>query len=167
MNIAMLKKSLLSTIVVSSMSYMILAGSSLINFTFTYLRVPELLSQWVTSMGFTPLTVYCLVVIMYLILGMFIDGISMVVLTVSTVVPLMVSLGFDPIWWGVQLVILVEIALITPPVGVNLYILAGIGKNVTFGEICMGSLPYIGNLILALAIMYIWPQIALWLPSTM
>jgi tripartite ATP-independent transporter DctM subunit len=167
MKVGMLKKCLLSTIVVSSMSYMILAGSSLINFTFNYLRVPEQLSAWVVSMSLTPGMVFFLAVIMYLILGCFIDGISMVVLTVPTVFPLMISLGYDPIWFGVQLVLLVEIALVTPPVGVNLYVLAGIAKNSSFGEICQGVLPYIGCLMIAIVLMFIYPQICLWLPGTM
>ncbi len=118
-----------SSIVVSSMSYMILAGSSLINFLFNYMSVPRLLSEAVVSLSLTPLNVFVLVCLMYLVLGMFIDGISMVVLTVSTVVPLLTSLGFDPIWIGVVLVLLVEIALVTPPVGVNLYVLQGVAES--------------------------------------
>jgi len=149
------------------MTCMLLAGSSLINFIFNYLNVPSLLSGAVTSMALTPLTVFILVVILYVILGMFIDGISMVVLTAATVCPLMNSLGFDPVWFGVILVMLVEIALVTPPVGVNLYVLAGIGESVTFGQICQGVLPYIGVLLFMIALLYLFPQIALWLPNTM
>jgi C4-dicarboxylate transporter DctM subunit len=165
--VTLLRKSFLSTIVITSMTCMLLAGSSLINFIFNYLSVPRMLSEAVTSMALTPLTVFILVVIMYLILGMFIDGISMVVLTVSTVCPLMVSLGFDPVWLGIILVLLVEIALVTPPVGVNLYVLAGITEKASFGEICAGALPYIGVLIVMIVLLYMFPGIALWLPSTM
>jgi tripartite ATP-independent transporter DctM subunit len=164
---SLLKKCMLSTIVVSSMSYMILAGSGLINFLFTYLSVPRLLSQAVVNLSLTPLNVFILVCFMYVVLGMFIDGISMVVLTVSTVVPLLTSLGFDPIWIGVVLVLLVEIALVTPPVGVNLYVLQGVAETASFAQIAIGSLPYIGVLVLMIVIMYLFPQLALWLPSTM
>jgi C4-dicarboxylate transporter DctM subunit len=146
---------------------MLLAGSSLINFIFNYLSVPRMLSEAVTSMALTPLTVFILVVIMYVILGMFIDGISMVVLTVSTVCPLMVSLGFDAVWLGIILVLLVEIALVTPPVGVNLYVLAGITQKASFGQICAGVVPYIGVLLCMIVLLYLFPGIALWLPSTM
>jgi C4-dicarboxylate transporter, DctM subunit len=163
----LLKTSILSTVVITSMTCMLLAGSSLINFIFNYLNVPSLLSGAVTSMALTPLTVFILVVILYVILGMFIDGISMVVLTSATVCPLMNSLGFNPVWFGVVLVLLVEIALVTPPVGVNLYVLAGIGESVTFGQICQGVLPYIGVLLLMIVILYMFPQVALWLPNTM
>ncbi len=137
----LLKKSFLSTIVISSMSCMLIAGSSLINFIFNYLSVPAMLSEAVTSMALTPLTVFILVVILYLILGMFIDGISMVVLTAATVCPLMVSLGFDSVWLGIILVLLVEIALVTPPVGVNLYVLAGISEKASFAPDLPGGDP--------------------------
>ncbi len=163
----LLKKSFLSTIVISSMSYMLIAGSSLINFIFNYLSVPAMLSEAVTSMALTPLTVFILVVLLYLVLGMFIDGISMVVLTAATVCPLMVSLGFDSVWLGVILVLLVEIALVTPPVGVNLYVLAGISEKASFAQICQGVIPYISVLVLMIILLYMFPQIALWLPNTM
>ena len=141
------------------MTCMLLAGSSLINFIFNYLTVPSLLSGAVTSMALTPLTVFILVVILYVILGMFIDGISMVVLTAATVCPLMNSLGFDPVWFGIILVMLVEIALVTPPVGVNLYVLAGIPRKASFGQICLGVLPYIGVLLFMIVLLYLFPQV--------
>lgn len=164
---SLLKKSLLSTIVLSSMSYMILAGSSMINFLFNYLKVPRLLMEAVVSLNLTPLSVFVLVCLMYIVLGMFIDGISMIVLTVSTVVPLLSSLAFDPIWVGVILVLLVETALITPPVGVNLYVLQGAAQTASFAQIAVGAIPYIGVLMFMIVLLYIFPQIALWLPSTM
>lgn len=164
---SLLKKSLLSTIVISSMSYMILAGSSLINFLFSYMTVPKLLMEAVVSLSLTPLSVFVLVCFMYLVLGMFIDGISMIVLTVTTIVPLLESLGFDPIWVGVVLVLLVEMALITPPVGVNLYVLQGVAETASFAQVALGSVPYIGVLMFMIVLLYIFPQIALWLPSTM
>ncbi|MCL2669281.1 MAG: TRAP transporter large permease, partial [Syntrophaceae bacterium] len=164
----LLKKSFLSTIAISSMSYMLIAGSSLINFIFNYLRAPAMLSETVATMALSPLAVFICMCIMYLILGMFIDGISMVVLTAATVCPLMTALGFDAIWLGIVIVLLVEIALITPPVGVNLFILMGISsEKVTFVQICLGALPYVAMLLLMIALIYIFPQIALWLPNTM
>jgi tripartite ATP-independent transporter DctM subunit len=165
--VELLKKSLLSTIVITSMTCMLLAGSSLINFIFNYLNVPSLLSEAVVSMALSPLSVFILVVILYVILGMFIDGISMVVLTAATVCPLMTSLGFDAVWFGIILVMLVEIALVTPPVGVNLYVLAGISQKASFAQICLGVIPYIGVLLIMIFVLYAFPQLALWLPSTM
>ena len=167
LTLTMLKKSILSTIVISSMSYMLLAGSSLINFMFTYWSIPTLLAEAVANLGLSPMSVLIMVCLMYLVLGMFIDGLSMVILTVPTVVPLMTGLGFDVIWVAIILVLMVEIALITPPVGVNLYVLQGIGVSVTFMDIVMGVIPYISVLLLMVVILYLFPGLALWLPSTM
>jgi TRAP-type C4-dicarboxylate transport system permease large subunit len=91
----------------------------------------------------------------------------MVVLTVPTVVPLMTGLGFDAIWVAIVLVVLVEVALVTPPVGVNLYILQGCSEKATFVEITAGVIPYIAVLFLLIVLLYLFPGLALWLPSTM
>jgi tripartite ATP-independent transporter DctM subunit len=162
-----MKKATIATIAVSSMSYMILAGSSLINFLFNYMQVPQSISSLLLDLNVSRFAIYAIVCVMYLILGMFIDGISMVVLTIPTVVPLMTSLGFDPVWLGIILIILVEMALITPPVGVNLFILQGTSKNAEFSQIVAGALPYMLVLVLMLVILAVFPQIALWLPGTM
>ncbi|MBN2058850.1 MAG: TRAP transporter large permease [Deltaproteobacteria bacterium] len=163
----LIKKSLRSTILISSMSYMILAGSSLINFLFAYTQVPLMISQFVAGLNVPSAFVLFLVCIMYLILGMFIDAISMVVLTVSAIVPLLTSLGYDPVWIGIIIIILAELALITPPVGINLYILLGVSKSASFGEICMGVIPYAGVLLFMLVLLTLFPQLALWLPASM
>jgi tripartite ATP-independent transporter DctM subunit len=167
LTLTVVKKSLLSTIVISSMSYMLLAGSSLINFMFTFWSIPTLLAEAVVSLGLSPLNVLIVVCLMYLVLGMFIDGISMVILTVPTVVPLMTGLGFDVIWVAIILVLMVEIALVTPPVGVNLYVLQGIAETATFMDIVIGVIPYIGVLVMMVVILYLFPGLALWLPGTM
>ena len=111
--------------------------------------------------------VLLLVCLMYLLLGMFIDVISMVVLTVSPIVPLLTSQGFDPVWIGIVIVILVELALVTPPVGINLYILMGVSHNASFTQICTGVIPYAGVLMFMVVLLTFFPQLALWLPSTM
>jgi tripartite ATP-independent transporter DctM subunit len=161
------KKVTQSTITVSSMSYMILAGSALINFIFGYMEVPQQLSALLIGLGISKWLIYLAVIIMYIILGMFIDGISMMVLTVPTVVPLLTSVGFDPIWICVFIVILIELVFITPPVGVNLFILQGTSKKASFGQIVMGAIPYMGVLLFMLLLLALFPNMALWLPSTM
>jgi C4-dicarboxylate transporter DctM subunit len=164
---SVLKKTMMSTLYVSSMSMMILAGSSIISFALSYLKVPQDLSEWVAQLGLSRYLVYSMVCIMYLILGMFIDGISMLIVTVPAIVPLLTGLGFDPVWIGIFIVIEIEVALLTPPVGVNLYVLQGVSEKATFGEIALGAVPYVGILILMLIILAAFPQLALWLPSTM
>jgi C4-dicarboxylate transporter DctM subunit len=162
-----MKQATLATITVSSMSYMILAGSALINFLFNYMHVPQSLSTLLIDLNISPYAIYAMVCVMYLILGMFIDGISMMVLTVPTIVPLLSSVGFDPIWICIIIVLEIELALITPPVGVNLFILQGTSKSATFAQVVRGAVPYMGVLLLMLVILALIPELALWLPSTM
>lgn len=167
MNWGVFKKSLRSTIIISSMSYMILAGSSLVNFLFTFTEVPVLISEFVAQLAISPAVVLFLVCLMYLVLGMFIDGISMVVLTVPSIVPLLTGLGYDPVWLGIVIVLLIELALITPPVGINLYILQGVSRTASFMEIATGIVPFAGVIGFMIFILYWFPNIALWLPQSM
>jgi tripartite ATP-independent transporter DctM subunit len=167
MNWEVLKSSLRSTILVSSMSYMILAGSSLVNFLFTFTQVPLLLSEFVGQLSVSPSVVLLLVCLMYLVLGMFIDGISMVVLTVPAIVPLLTQQGYDPVWIGIIIVLMIELALITPPVGINLYILQGVSRTSSFMEIATGIIPFAVVIGFMVFVLTLFPQIALWLPETM
>ena len=167
MNYEVLKKSLRSTIIISSMSYMILAGSSLVNFLFNFTNVPELIAEFVAQLAISPTVVLVLVCLMYIVLGMFIDGISMVVLTVPAIVPLLTGLGYDPVWLGIVIVLLIELALITPPVGINLYILQGVSRNASFMQIATGIIPFAGVIAFMIFVITLFPQIALWLPETM
>jgi C4-dicarboxylate transporter DctM subunit len=167
MNWEVLKKSLRSTILISSMSYMILAGSSLVTFLFTYTEVPLLLSNFVAQLSISPTLVLILVCLMYLVLGMFIDGISMVVLTIPSVFPLLTQLGYDPVWLGIIIILLIELALISPPVGINLYILQGVSLRASFMEIVAGVIPFAGVIAFMVFLITLFPQIALWLPQTM
>ena len=96
---------------------------------------------------------------------MFIDAISMMVLTVAVVHPIIVGLGFDSLWFGVTLTLLLEIGLITPPVGLNLYMIKTVANESNFTDIVLGSLPFVGMLILGIILLTAFPQIALWLPG--
>jgi len=167
MNWQVLKKSLRSTIIISSMSYMILAGSSLVNFLFTFTQVPVLISEYVAQLAISPAVVLVLVCLMYLVLGMFIDGISMVVLTVPSIVPILTGLGYDPVWLGIVIVLLIELALITPPVGINLYILQGVSRTASFVQIALGIVPFAVVIGFMIFVLYWFPSIALWLPQSM
>jgi TRAP-type C4-dicarboxylate transport system permease large subunit len=98
---------------------------------------------------------------------MFIDSISMMVLTLSVVFPVIVQLGYDPVWFGIVLVILLEIGLITPPVGLNLYTIRGLLPNSTMNEVARAALPFVMLLLLSIVLLIVFPDIALWLPRKM
>jgi TRAP-type C4-dicarboxylate transport system permease large subunit len=114
----------------------------------------------------SPLLLFTIFVVMYLILGMFFDGISMTVITMPFVLPALTVAGMDTLWFGSILIILIGIAALTPPVGLNLFVLQGV-TGVELFEVIRGSLPYMIILLSSLYIMYAFPQIALWLPNTM
>jgi len=112
------------------------------------------------------MVIFAAIVLLYIILGMFLDIISAVILTIPITYPLALSLGFDPLWFGVILVILIEMGLVTPPVGLDVFILSG-AVDVPLFTIFRGVLPFLIAMIVCILILYFVPQIALWLPSMM
>jgi C4-dicarboxylate transporter DctM subunit len=115
-------------------------------------------------MGLPPAGVLLAIVILCLFLGMFIDAISMMVLILGVVFPIITSVSYDPVWFGVILVLLLEIGLITPPVGLNLYTIRGLMPGATLSEVSWASLPFVILLLLGIFILYLFPEIVLWLP---
>jgi len=163
----LLKKSVMETFLIIGTMHMVVAGASMVGFVFHYLRIPVHFSESIAQMGLSPLMIYFVICGMYLLLGMFIDGISILVITIPIVVPVMSNLGFDPVWIGIILTIVIELALITPPVGMNLYVLRSVSKEVGLAEIALGAAPYAGLLLLMLVLLGFFPQLALWLPGQM
>jgi C4-dicarboxylate transporter, DctM subunit len=102
---------------------------------------------------------------MYIVLGFFIETLSLMVATIPIVVPIIVELGYDKIWFGILMIILVEMALITPPVGLNLYVVNSARKNGKISDVVMGSLPYVGVMILMIILLIAYPSISLYLPN--
>jgi TRAP-type C4-dicarboxylate transport system permease large subunit len=111
--------------------------------------------------------IFAIIVIIYLILGCFLDAISMMVLTMPVIFPVIKALGFDPIWFGVICVIMMEAGLITPPVGLNVYTLAGVAKDVPMETIFRGAMPFLISMIVVVIIITLFPKICLFLPSMM
>jgi len=150
----------------TSMVGLILAGAGVLGLAMGFLGIPRALAEWVAEAGLGPYGFLLLLTLVYLVLGMFLDGISMVVLTVSVALPAAQAVGLDPLWFGVYLVLMVELAQITPPVGFNLFILQGLsGRNIFY--VARAALPFLGALLLAVVLLVLFPGLALWLPNTM
>ena len=164
---SVLMKSLLGAIRTSTMLLFIIMGANIIAGTLGVLGIPLKMATWVTALGFPPLGILLLIYLMYLFLGCFFEGISMMVLTLSIVFPIIVVLGYDPIWFGIALVVLMEIAALTPPVGLNLYTIHGLRPDRPLIEVIAGSLPFFLLMLAGLAIITAFPIIATFLPSTM
>jgi len=145
---------------------LILAGAAFLTKAMAYSGIPAAMATWVGSQGFSPfMIIFCLTVI-YLVLGCFIDGISMIVLTASVVLPIIAATGFDLIWFGIFIVLVVELAQITPPVGFNLFVLQGLtGQSMM--TVARNTLPFFFLLLVAVALVTIFPGIITWLPNTM
>ena len=160
------KLSLMGATKTSCMIAFILAGSSFLSLAMGFTGLPRNLAIWIQEMNLTPYILILVLTIFYIILGMFLDGISAVVLTMAIIEPMIRQAGFDMIWFGIFLVIVVEMAQITPPVGFNLFVLQGMA-NKDMAYIAKSAFPLFLLMILAVIIIIIFPEIALWLPNQM
>jgi C4-dicarboxylate transporter, DctM subunit len=154
-----------STMHTTAMLIILLVGSGILVIALTNLGVPAYLMGEVTASAVSPLAVLLLVYLIYLILGMLMDGVSMIVITLPIVYPIIKAVGYDSVWFGIALVLLVEIGLLTPPVGINLFVLHGLRPQLPIQEVIIGSAPFFLILAFGLAILTVFPQIVLWLPS--
>ena len=160
------KDSLLGATKTSCMIAFILAGSTFLSLAMGFTGLPRNLAIWIQSMDLSPYVLIFVLMIFYIILGMFLDGISAVVLTMAIIEPMIRQAGFDMIWFGIFLVIVVEMAQITPPVGFNLFVLQGMA-NKDMGFIAKSAFPLFLLMVLAVIIVVIFPEIALWMPEQM
>lgn len=147
---------------------LLLSAGTLFGFVVTYYRIPDELTAMITAMELSPYVILAVVIVVYIILGMFLEPVSMTFITLPTIFPLIHAAGFDLIWFGVVYTVIMEIAVLTPPVGLNLYVIQGLAKDdVTVWDVVMGSLPFIAALVLLVIGLLVIPDIALWLPEVM
>ena len=151
---------------VSAMLFMILAGASVFGHVLTKMRIPQQIVETVIAADIGVAGFLIVMMALIFVLGMFLESISIILITTPVIMPAMAHLQINPIWYGVLLVINLELAQITPPVGMNLFTIKAITGS-PMGPIVRGAAPYVGLMVLVLAMIMIWPQIALWLPSTM
>ena len=159
-------KSLLGATKTSCMIAFILAGSSFLTLAMAFTGLPKNLAVFIDTLNLSPYMLLLVLTLFYIILGMFLDGISAVVLTMAIIEPMIRQAGFDMIWFGIYLVIVVEMAQITPPVGFNLFVLQGMAKK-DMGFIAKSAFPLFLLMILAVIIIIAFPELALWLPEQM
>ena len=160
------RSSLLGATKTSCMIAFILAGSTFLSLAMGFTGLPRNLAIWIQNMDLSPYVLIFVLMIFYIILGMFLDGISAVVLTMAIIEPMIRQAGFDMIWFGIFLVIVVEMAQITPPVGFNLFVLQGMA-NKDMGYIAKSAFPLFLLMVLAVTLVVIFPEIALWMPEQM
>ncbi|AEQ52093.1 TRAP transporter large permease [Pelagibacterium halotolerans] len=155
------------TVRTTAMLYLIIIGASVLNPFLALTDLPGTLGEAMTSLGLGPYGVLLLIVLAYLVLGTFMDGLAMLVVTIPIFFPIVVGMGFDPIWFGVIAVVMIEMGMITPPVGMNVFVVKGIAQDVPMSTIFRGVLPFWLAMGLGLLLMVLFPQTALLIPQAM
>jgi tripartite ATP-independent transporter DctM subunit len=151
----------------SAMIYVILVGAHVFGPFLARTGLPGALSDWMIGLGLGPYGTLAIILLALIILGCFLEGFAMLVLTLPILFPTVVALGFDPIWFGVIMVLVLEMGLITPPVGVNVFVVKSIARDVPLGQMFRGVLPFWGAMMVCTLLLIIFPQIATFLPQTM
>jgi tripartite ATP-independent transporter DctM subunit len=162
-----IRRSLLDTTRVTAAIFTILIGALLFGYFLTITQTPQKVTEFLTNLGIGRYGVLALIMLMYLVLGCLMDALAMIILTVPIIFPVIKELGFDPIWFGVIIVMTVELGLIHPPVGMNIFVIKSVVEDVKISTIFYGVLPFILTDILRLILLIAFPIIALWLPSRM
>jgi len=163
----MLSQSLTGTVKITSMIMLIVIGASFLNFTLASAGLGRELTEFMTGLGLTPLKTILVVVVLYIVLGFFIETLSLMVVTIPIIVPLVIAQGYDVIWFGILMIVLIEMALITPPVGLNLYVVQGARKSGSLNEVMLGALPYCLAMLAMAFLLIAFPSIALFLPNAL
>lgn len=164
LNFSMFKEALVGTLLSSTMVCSILITAALLSTAMGYLHLPADLASYIASLELSPAWLLLALALFYILLGLFLDGISITVMSLPITLPIIITAGFDPLWFGVFLVIMVELGQITPPVGFNLFVLQGLtGEKI--GRVAKASFPFFILMCVAAILLCIFPEIALWLPN--
>lgn len=167
LNRAMLHESLLGTVRITAMIMLVIIGAYFLNFTLSAAGLGRELQAMLTGLHLGPFGTLLVVIALYIVLGFFIETLSLMVATIPIVVPIIAGLGFDKVWFGVLLIVLIEMALITPPVGLNLYVVQGVRKKGQLSQVMLGALPFVLVMLAMVALLVALPDIALFLPSNL
>jgi tripartite ATP-independent transporter DctM subunit len=149
----------------TGMIYVIIIGAHIFSFFMTLSGLPEEIVGSIEASGLSKWTILIMLFLMFLLLGSIFDTIAAMVITLPFVFPLILSLGFDPIWWGVIMVIVMEIGMITPPIGMNVFIMHGMARHIPLTTIFKGIAPFVVADLVRLALVTVFPALALWLPT--
>jgi len=161
------KRSLNETTRISCMILVIVAGATVFGHFLAVTTIPAQVGQWVAQLPLPPFVIISLVILVYLLLGCLMDSLAMIMLTIPVFYPVVTALHYDPIWFGVVIVLVAEMGVITPPVGINVYVVAGVARDVPLQTIFRGAINMMIALMLTALLLIVFPQIALFLPGLM
>ena len=167
LTLEILCKAIEGTIRTSAMILLIFVAASFLNFVIATTGLTNTLNRYIAELGWSPLQTLLVIIVFYLVLGCFMETMSMMITTIPVIAPIVFSMGYDPIWFGIIVIILVEAAMITPPVGVNLYIVQAIRREGSLNDLIVGALPFVIMMLVLIGFLIAFPGIALWLPSVL
>lgn len=160
-------RALRNTVLTSAVIMFVTINAQILNFAIVSSGIGHGLAEWLAHLQISPLLFFCVLLAIYLVIGMFIDGLSIMLLTVPLLYPSLATLGFNGVWVGIILVVFIELGALTPPMGLNLFAVQSIVPDRSLGDVAVASLPYCGIIIGFAFLLYAFPQIALWLPAVM
>jgi C4-dicarboxylate transporter, DctM subunit len=162
---SMLRAVFEGTMRTTAMIMLIIIAAQFLNFVLASIGVTDGIGNLIEGLGLGKFGTMILIVVFYLILGCFMETISMMILTTPFIFPIVIKLGWDPIWWGVVLTILIEAALVTPPVGLNLYVVQSLRDRGPIADVIRGALPFVIGMVALIGLLMAMPEFALWLPN--
>jgi len=165
LNLAMLRSVLEGTMRTTAMIMLIILAAQFLNFVLASIGFTDGMGKLIEGLGLGKYGTMLLIIVFYLVLGCFMETISMMILTTPFIFPIVTNLGWDPIWWGIVLTVLIEAALITPPVGLNLYVVQGMRERGPIADVIRGALPFVAAMIVLIGLLMAWPDLALGLPK--
>jgi len=163
----MLHDAFLSTMRTSALCLFIITAAFYLNFVIGVMGVPQAMTDYVASLGLSKLGLILVLIVFYMVLGCFIETMSMMVGTIPIVFPVIIHANIDPVWFGIFLVLMMELALITPPVGMNLYVVQGIRGRGAVSDLFIGILPFVAVIGIFVAVIIAFPRLVTWLPNLM
>ncbi|MDD3994775.1 MAG: TRAP transporter large permease [Dehalococcoidales bacterium] len=159
------KEAIIETVKVTCEIMIIVTGAIILSHFIAVTTIPNMLSGWISGLGIPDVAVIAMIILMYLIGGLFMDSLAMITLTIPIIYPLVLAMGFDPIWFGVIIVLVTEMGVITPPVGINVYVIKGITKGISLETIFKGIIPFLIAIIICVALLLAFTKIATFLPG--
>ncbi|WP_372996550.1 TRAP transporter large permease [Marinobacter sp.] len=167
LSVSIIVEALDGTMKTTGMIILIIIASYFLNFVLASAGITRELTSFLENAGMGPYSTLMLAILLYIILGFFIETLSLMVITIPIVAPIIIGMGFDPVWLGILIILLIEMALITPPVGLNLYVVQGVREGGPFSDVMKGAMPYVGIMFLMAIVLVLFPQLATFLPELM
>lgn len=164
LTLRMLRETFEGTMKSTAMIMLIILGAAFLNFIMSGIGLTTAITNAITELGVSPVMMLLVLVVFYLVLGCFMETLSMMITTIPIVAPVMIALGYDPVWLGITIIVLVEVALITPPVGLNLFVVQSLRTSGSMNDVMLGSLPFVLMLLGMVFLLAVYPDLALWLP---